>query len=116
MRPNWKRLKVKVLGEKFYLSTVFADDQLMKNLNKTYRKKTGSSTVLSFPFSDKQGEIFINKKLAKKESSKLKIPEKDYLDYLFLHSLLHLKGYDHGEKMEEKEKKLIEEFKINITI
>lgn len=116
MRPHWKRLGIKVLGDKFDLSTVFAGDQLMENLNKKYRKKTGTCTVLSFSLSDTQGEIFINEQRAKKEALKLKISDKDYLDYLFIHSLLHLKGYEHGKKMEQEEKKLIEKFKINITI
>lgn len=97
MKRKWKKIKNEVLGKEYDLSIVFAGNALMKKLNKTYRKKPEAANVLSFPLSRKEGEIFINKKLAK---------QKDYIDYLFIHSLLHLKGFKHGKKMEKEEKKI----------
>ncbi len=93
MKRKWEEIKKKVLGKDFDLSVVMANDAMMKKLNETYRKKKGATDVLSFSLSKNMGEIFINKKA--------KNP-----DYLFLHSLLHLKGLNHGKKMEKEEKKI----------
>ena len=84
-----------------------ANDRLMRKLNKNYRKKSGSTNILSFPLSKSEGEIFINIPLAKKEAERAKIPAKKYIDYLFIHSLLHLKGHTHGEKMRKEENKIM---------
>mgnify|MGYP001573490864 CR=1 FL=1 len=109
---RWKTLGEKILGKKYNLSIVPADNFLMRKLNKKYRSKDKSTNVLSFPLDKNTGEIFINEALAKKEAKEYKLPQKDYLDYLILHSLLHLKGYDHGEEMLKRERKILkEEFK-----
>jgi probable rRNA maturation factor len=114
MRSGWEKMKEHILGKKFSLSVVYADDKLIKKLNKKYRKINKATNVLSFPLSKNEGEIFINIPLAKKEAKKSKISEKKYIDYLFIHSLLHLSGYRHGKKMQEKEKQITKKFKINI--
>jgi len=101
MKRRWEKIKNQVLGKEYDLSLVFADNVLMKELNKTYRKKGGSANVLSFPLSKTMGEIFINKKAARP-------------DYLFLHSLLHLRGFEHGRKMDDEEKKIIKNLKLKI--
>jgi ssRNA-specific RNase YbeY (16S rRNA maturation enzyme) len=93
MRKKWERIKNQVLGKKFDLSVVFASNAMMKKLNETYRKKKGATNVLSFPLSKTMGEIFINKKANRP-------------DYLFIHSLLHLKGLEHGRRMDDEEKKI----------
>lgn len=81
--PNWE------------LSVVFAGSDLMRNLNKKYRKKDKIANTLSFLLDKKQGEIFLNAN------------DKD-LFYLFTHACLHFLGYDHKTKkdaitMERKE-------------
>src|SRR3989338_8344437 len=78
----WKKIKEEILGKKYDLSVVLAGDSLMKKLNNTYCRKNKPASVLSFPFSQKQGEIFIN--LAQKTHFPL---------FLFIHALLHLKGF-----------------------
>ena len=103
-----------VLGGSFDLSVVIAGDKLMERLNTVYRKKEGTTNVLSFPLSDDSGEIFINRTLAKKEAKEAGVSEKDYTEYLLLHSLLHLKGFDHGAKMKKKEDNLLRKYGINL--
>lgn len=93
MKKKWGKIKNRVLGKKYDLSVVLASQAMMKKLNETYRKKKGAANVLSFPLSENMGEIFINKNAAQK-------------DFLFIHSLLHLKGLKHGKKMDKEEKKL----------
>ncbi len=111
---HWKRLGEKILGKKYNLSIVPADSFFIRKLNKKYRNKNKSTNVLSFPLDKNNGEIFINEALAKKEAIKYKLPLKDYTDYLIIHSLLHLKGYDHGAKMRAEEAKIIENLKLKI--
>lgn len=98
MKPSWLKLKKEVLGAKYDLSFFYAKNDEMRRLNKIYRKKNYSANVLSFPLSPNEGEILINKTYQKK----------DYADYLFIHSLLHLKGLKHGKKMEEEETKIMQ--------
>lgn len=100
MDKRWEEIKNKVLGKNFNLSVVFADSTLIRKLNRRYRKKNKTTTVLSFPLSKTSGEIFLNSSLVKKAD----------LDYLFIHSVLHLKGYKHGKKMEKEEKRILEKF------
>lgn len=88
----YKNIKEKILGKKYELSLVLAGEKLMANLNKTYRQKNEAANTLSFPFSKKEGEIFLNINNTKKE-----------IIFLFIHSLLHLKGLKHGDYMEQKE-------------
>lgn len=103
MPKEWKKIKNFVLGEKYDLSVVFGDPTLMRKLNKTYRSKNKIANVLSFTLTKSVGEIFINKKYEK---------QKEYATYLFIHSLLHLKGLDHGAKMDKEEEILIKKFNI----
>ena len=102
MRGRWLKIKNKILGEKYDLSVAFADNLIMKKLNRKYRKKLYSANVLSFPLSKNEGEILINKKYAN---------NKNYADSLFVHSLLHLRGYKHGVKMELEERKIMKKQK-----
>ncbi len=95
------------------ISTVVCGDELIKNLNKKYRKKNKTTDVLSFAEIDSiaeykninkkyLGEIFINYSQAKRQSKNIK---KEMIN-LFVHGYLHLRGYLHEE--DEQEKKMNE--------
>ena len=94
MKKAWLKVKNQVLGEKYDLSFSYAESDEMRRLNKLYRQKDYSANVLSFPLSENEGEILINKNLQKNKGVSF---------YLFAHSLLHLSGLKHGQKMDEKE-------------
>jgi len=98
-KNTWEKIKEEVLGKKYDLSLVFAPASLMKKLNKKYRGKAKIATVLSFPLSKDEGEIFIN--LHQKKHHPL---------FLFIHGICHLKNFEHGAKMEEQEKKLLKKY------
>lgn len=98
MKPFWLKLKNEILGENYDLSFSFVARDKMQKLNNTYRKKNYSANVLSFPLSKEEGEILINKTYQGKK----------YADYLFIHSLLHLKGLKHGSKMDKEEIKIMQ--------
>lgn len=94
-----------ILGKKYDLSLSFVGEALAKKLNQTYRKKSYVPNVLSFPLSEKEGEIFICLNTIKKECKEFEMTPAQYEKYLFIHGCLHLKGLDHGEEMEKKEEK-----------
>lgn len=93
-------------------SITFIDDEKMQELNKNYRNIDSTTDVLSFAFEDNQrikynefrvlGDIYISipkMKLQAKEYSKT---EKEELSFLVIHGILHLLGYDHNNKRQEK--------------
>ncbi|MDO8555390.1 MAG: rRNA maturation RNase YbeY [bacterium] len=102
--PNiqWEKIKKSILGEKYELSLVFANNSLMKKLNRQYRKKNKLANTLSFVFDKSTGEIFLN-------HNRYKL--KNELLTLFIHSLLHLKGFSHNEEMREQEAGYLKKFK-----
>jgi probable rRNA maturation factor len=101
------RLKNAVLGRSFELSLVFCDSLLSRRLNRIYRKKNKPANILTFPLSKKSGEIFIDLVTARQEAKTFEMSFENFVRYLFIHGLLHLKGMDHGATMEKAEKKLL---------
>lgn len=109
----FKKIKDKVLGEKYELSLVFIGEKRSKNLNKKHRDKNYPANILSFPLEDNIGEIFINLNTVKKEVEDFQKNGKDFLIKLFIHGLLHLKGFKHSKKMDIKEDTLFKFIKDN---
>lgn len=105
------------LGKNYELSLVFIGPKKMRELNFKFRQKDKSTNILSFPLSKNEGEIFICPAVAKDEIKIVKRPIAEYLKYLFIHGITHLKGFDHGSKMEKEENKIREKFlKENFSI
>lgn len=109
----FEKIATAILGGHFELSLVICGDTLAQAMNKKYRHKTYKPNVLSFPISKTEGEIFLNVRCAERESKKYGIPLKERLALLFVHGCLHLKGLDHGEKMEKEEREILERFSIS---
>ena len=107
---SFQKAKEKILGKKYELEIIFAAPKLMKNLNKAYRGKSGSTNVLSFSLNKEMGELFLDLNEIKKEASRAGIESGAYFLRIFIHGLLHLKGLDHGRRMVLKEKKFFKLF------
>ena len=105
-------MKSAVLGKKYSLSLVFAPKAVLQTLNLTYRKKNAPTDILSFPLSATSGEIFINLDEAKKEAKKFDRNFENFIGFLFIHGLAHLKGMRHGSRMEAQETKIRNKFGI----
>ncbi len=91
------------------VSVAFVNEEEIRSLNRTYRKKDRSTDVLSFSYLDRDflGEVIISPRdlLEKKEENGF---DKAIVRAL-IHGVLHILGYDHinkddGTKMESKEK------------
>ena len=109
-------LKESILGKKYDLSIVFAGDKRTQTLNATYRNKTYTPNVLSFPLDDSHGEIFLNLRQAKREHKKRGESFDYFVALLVVHGMLHLKGMAHGSTMEKQEQALLAKFGIKNTI
>lgn len=99
----FKRMKDDILGESYELSLVFVGDKRSRALNYAYRQKTYVPNVLSFPISETEGEIYINPHRAKIEAKHHGMSVRGFIGYLYIHGLLHLDHYDHGDTMEKVE-------------
>ena len=105
-------LKNAILGEKYELSVVIVGKSKMRELNKRWRNEDKPTDILSFPLSKSEGEIYINPETAKKKAIEFDRPLDNFLLFLFIHGLVHLKGYDHGAIMESVETKFRKQFRI----
>lgn len=88
------------------------DSNEMADLNKTYRKKSGPTNVLSFPVDLPKeilgacpflGDIVICAEVVNREASEQKKPQQSHWAHMVVHGIFHLLGYDH-EKDDEADK------------
>ncbi|HVM73538.1 MAG TPA: rRNA maturation RNase YbeY [Candidatus Paceibacterota bacterium] len=100
-----------ILGDTYELSLVICGDTLARRMNIEYRKKSYAPNVLSFPLSKNEGEIFLNIRKSEREAKFYNIPTKERLAYLYVHGCFHLKGLDHGKRMEKEEARIMKSFK-----
>ncbi len=85
------------------ISLVFSGTTRAKNLNIALRKKDYVPNVLSYEVGKKSGEIIICLEVANNQASSYGVSYRDFVVFLFIHGLLHLKGLPHGTTMEKHE-------------
>lgn len=94
-----------------YFSLIFIDDEEMRKMNNLYRGIDRTTDVLSFALNDNRrvntpinvlGDIFISIPKMISQAECYKHSEKRELSFLVVHGLLHLLGYDHMNKDDEK--------------
>jgi len=100
---GYEKIARDILGADFDLSIVLIADKKAFFLNKQYRNKETPANVLTFPFSKKSGEIFINIAKVKREARDFGFTPQVHAQYLLIHGCLHLKGHSHGSTMEKAE-------------
>lgn len=103
-------IKDDILGKKYFLSLAFVGEKESRTINKKYRGKDKPTNILSFPFYKNEGEIIICPSVAKREAKNFDRTYAQFLGFLVIHGMLHLKGMEHSskikqEKMERAEKK-----------
>jgi probable rRNA maturation factor len=110
--PVFENIKEDVLGKRYDLSLAFLSPAEMKKITFRTKGKRKASNVLAFPLSKTSGEILICPDTAKKEAKDFHMNQREFLAYLFIHGLLHLKGHAHSATMESAEQKLLTRFQI----
>ncbi len=99
------RMKDDILGKEYSLSIAYVSEKTSKELNTKYRDKNKSTNILSFNIGNKEGEIIICPLVVKREAKNFDKNVPDFLGFLVIHGMLHLKGMAHGSIMSKAEKK-----------
>jgi len=94
------------------------DEEEMTSLNQNYRKKSGATNVLAFPFIAPPevepfflGDVIICATTVAKEAAEQNKAIKDHWAHLVIHGTLHLLGYDH---ISDKDAEVMEQMEIDI--
>lgn len=108
-----------------FLNVSFVNRETIKKYNSLYRNKDKETNVLSFENKEQQnydnfinlGEMILCYEVIKDESIQFNKDFKERLYHLFVHSILHLLGYDHiiekeREQMEKLEEEILQKFNI----
>lgn len=103
-------IKNTILGEEYELGVNFVGAKKQREINKAYRGIDKTTNILSFPLSKNSGDITFDLVKVKKDAPLFDMTYPKFLKYLFIHGLLHLKGYDHGAIMDKQEKKFLKKF------
>lgn len=92
-------------------NVIFVDSNTIHDINKTYRNVDRITDVISFALEDNKtieldhrllGDIYICVERAEEQAKEYGHSFLRELAFLTIHGLLHLLGYDHMEKEEEK--------------
>ena len=97
------------------ISLSFVNDETIQQLNNQYLHKDKPTNVLSFSLQEGEfnninpqilGDIVISLDTAQADASKSGLSLEQEIDFLIIHGLLHLLGYNHEKTTKEETKKM----------
>jgi len=111
--------KYRFVKEKISLTVLLSNNKNIQKLNKKFRNKDKSTDVLSFPSEKKInikkspyiGDIIVSYEFMNKPKTLSVLEFKSKVSKVFIHSFLHLLGYNHINLKDFKEM-LVQEEKI----
>lgn len=95
-KAKLEKIKDAILGQDYSLSLVFSSRKLATEMHLKWKKQDGPANILSFPLDKSSGEIFIYPHDYRTPAD---------LTELYIHGLVHLKGFTHSHAMDKEEKK-----------
>ncbi|MGB5217298.1 MAG: rRNA maturation RNase YbeY [Smithella sp.] len=111
------------------VSIVFTDDKNIQTLNKTYLGRDKTTNVISFSLQEGEygninpqllGDVVISVDTAQKDALKGNLTLEQEIDFLLIHGILHLLGYNHentskaeARNMQQKEKEIFSKLNRN---
>ncbi|MCD4826571.1 MAG: rRNA maturation RNase YbeY [Acholeplasmataceae bacterium] len=97
----------KTVEDPFSMEIIIVTQEIIHQMNMTYRQIDRPTDVLSFVNDDKEisslGDIFISLEQANLQAKEYGHSLNREVGFLAVHGYLHLKGYDHHSDEEEKE-------------
>ena len=97
------------------ISLSLVDDENIKQLNKQYLGKDKATNVLSFSLLEGEygninpqilGDVIISVETAQRDALSGKLTVDQEIDFLIIHGILHLLGYNHENTTKEETKKM----------
>jgi probable rRNA maturation factor len=93
-----------------WVNVIFASGGLVKMINTEYRMKNRDTDVIAFEFKGERyrhpgGDVFISVDTAKENAKKYGVTPAQEAAGLIVHGTLHVIGYDHLNKKDEREMK-----------
>jgi probable rRNA maturation factor len=113
VRRGLKRLLKELDCEGSEISLLLVDDDQIREINKNYLKRDRPTNVISFAMTEGKfgdvhpeilGDIILSVETAARDAMACDIDFMDEVEFLLIHGLLHLLGYNH-ENVESKEAK-----------
>lgn len=104
------------------VNLIFTRDRKIRDLNRQFRKLDRPTDVLSFNLDDPTtrdgifGEVYISLPTARRQARQYRLNLDEELIRLALHGFLHLVGYDHRRKPEEKKMKAREAYYLEALL
>jgi probable rRNA maturation factor len=89
------------------VDVILIDDRFMKQLNRKFTKRSGTTDVLSFSMREGEpdaaeypslGDVYVSLDQAKRQADEYGVDFEEEVARLVAHGVLHLLGYDHAEK------------------
>lgn len=90
------------------LNIVIADDKYLRDLNKRFRKIDQTTDVLTFYLEEEAeskpvlGDIYISAEKARSQAAEYEVSVQTEIERLMIHGILHLLGYEHEKKSDQK--------------
>jgi len=100
------------------VEVTIADDELLEELNRKYRRRSGPTDVLAFEIGREPtepsrvwlwAEVYVSLPRARAQAKERGVPLIEEVEALTVHGLLHLAGYDHGTARSRMEMERIAE-------
>jgi probable rRNA maturation factor len=97
----WRSIPTGAAG----VTIAFVSDRAMRELNRMWRHKSGTTDVLSFPAEQDEfeklegsslGDVVISVEQAARQAKENRLNFDEEIAQLILHGLIHLCGYDHS--------------------
>jgi probable rRNA maturation factor len=97
------------------VSLVLTDDGQIREINRTYLKRDRPTNVISFAMQDGEygalhpemlGDIVISVETALRDADSAGITLMDELEFLMIHGLLHLIGYEHENTTAQERRRM----------
>ena len=106
---RWRAFAARVLkvvpSEGAGATVAFVSDRVMRELNRRWRGKRGTTDVLSFPAGQDEferaaegatlGDVVVSVEQAARQAAEQGLSFENEVEQLILHGVLHLCGYDH---------------------
>jgi len=122
IRRSLKRLMKELCCEDGELSLLLVDDDQIREINRMYLQRDHSTNVISFSMREGEfgainprllGDIALSVETAARDAAAGGIDLMDEVEFLLIHGLLHLLGYEHenatsaeSRKMKTREREL----------